>query len=118
MTITGLPNCSLRLGCIRKGMIGRWWGLRRGVKDDSVAFGVGANLQLCGGRVSGEVVGVPHSDLAAFVERMLDLVKEVLSHRVVVELMGATNIKGKTTDFTVHLCVLGPVSVTLVIIDF
>ena len=47
------------------------------VEDESVAFGLGSHFQLFGDRVSGEVVGVPHRDLVAFVERMLDLVEEV-----------------------------------------
>ena len=41
------------------------------VKDESIAFVLESHFQLFGGRVSGEVVGVPHMDPAAFIERML-----------------------------------------------
>ena len=53
------------------------------------------------------MVKVPHRDLAVFVKRMLDLIKEVLSHHVV-ELLGAPNI-----DFTAHLSTLDPVPIIL-----
>ena len=58
-----------------------------------------------GGWVSPEEIGVDDVDVASFIERLLDLVEEVLVHDVVVELLSATDIEGESSDFAAGFAV-------------
>ena len=64
-----------------------------------------------GGWVSPEEIWVYDVDIASFIERLLDLVKEVLAHDVVVELLGSTDIEGESSDFAADFAVQGFVPV-------
>ena len=64
------------------------------VKDESVAFGTFDDSEVLGGEVSPEETGAHHIDVASFVERLSDLVDQVLTHDVIVELPGFTYIEG------------------------
>ena len=58
-----------------------------------------------GSWVSPEEIWVYDVDIASFIERLLDLVKEVLAHDVVVELLGSTDIEGESSDFAADFAV-------------
>ena len=64
-----------------------------------------------GGWVSPEEIGVDDVDVASFIERLLDLVEEVLSHDVVVELLSSTDIESESSDFAADFAVEGFVAV-------
>ena len=64
-----------------------------------------------GGWVSPEEIGVHDVDIASFIERLLDLVEEVLAHDVVVELLGSTDIEGESSDFAADFALQGFVAV-------
>ena len=64
-----------------------------------------------GGGVSPEEIGVDDVDIASFIERLLDLIQEVLAHDVVVQLLSATDIKGESSDFAADFAVQGFVPV-------
>ena len=66
---------------------------------------------MLGGRVSVEEVGVDHIDVTSFVERMGDLIDQILTHDVIVQLMGSTNVEGEPSHFAAYLSVLGFVPV-------
>ena len=59
------------------------------VEDESVAFGACDHPKMFGGGVSVEEVGVDYMDVASFVERLRDLVDQVLTHDVIVKLLGS-----------------------------
>ena len=81
------------------------------VEDESVPFGLRDNSEMLGGWVSPEEIEVHYGGVAPLVERMLDLINQVLTHDVVVELSGSTDIEGEAPDFTAHLSILGFVPV-------
>ena len=64
-----------------------------------------------GGWVSPEEIGVDDVDIASFIERLLDLVEEVLAHDVVVELLSSTDIESESSDFASDFAVQGFVAV-------
>ena len=64
-----------------------------------------------GGWVSPEEIWVYDVHIASFIERLLDLVKEVLAHVVVVELLGSTDIEGESFDFEADFTLQGFVPV-------
>jgi len=80
------------------------------VEDESVAFGVRAYFELFGGWVSVEEVGVDESDVTAFLKRLRDFV-EVLSHDIIVELSGASDVEREASDFAADFALLGFVAV-------
>jgi len=76
------------------------------VEDESVAFGVRGYFELFGGWISVEV-GVDDGDVTAFLERLCDLVEEVLSHEVIVELSGTSDVEREPSDFAADFALLG-----------
>ena len=66
-----------------------------------------------GGGVSPEEIWVDDIDVASFVERSSDFVEEILSHDVVVELFGASDVEGEAPDLAAHFTALSPVPVIL-----
>jgi len=83
------------------------------VEDETVAFGVRCYFELFGGWISVEVVGVDDGDVTAFLERMCDFVEEVLSHDVIVELSGASDVMREPSDFAADFALLGFVAIIL-----
>ena len=81
------------------------------VEDESVAFRVRGYFELFGGWVSVEEVGVDDGDVTAFFERLCDFVEEVLSHDVIVELSGASNVEREASDFAADFALLSFVAV-------
>ena len=81
------------------------------VEDESVAFGSRDKSEMFGGWVSPEEVRVDHVNVASFVERVCDFVNEVLTHDIIVELLGPTELEGEPSHFAANLSVLGFVSV-------
>ena len=70
------------------------------VEDESVAFGARCYFQLFGGLISVEEVGVDDGDVTAFLERLCDFVEEVLSHDVIIELSGASDVEREPSEET------------------
>ena len=83
------------------------------VEDESVAFGACYDFEMLGGGVSPEEIGVGYIDVASFVERLSDFVDQVLTHDVIVELLGSTYIEGEPSHFTADLALVGLVTVIL-----
>ena len=81
------------------------------VQDKSIAFGTWDDSEMLGGWVSPEEIGVDHIDVASFVERLRDLVDQVLAHDIIVQLLGSTDVEGEPYHFTAYLSVLGFVPV-------
>ena len=83
------------------------------VKDESVAFGTCDDSEVFGGGIPPEEIGVDDINVTSFVERLSDLIDQVLTHDVIIELMGSTNVQGEPSDFTADLTLLGSVAVVL-----
>ena len=83
------------------------------VEDESVAFGTCDDSEVFGGRVPPEEIGVDDINVTSFVERLGDLIDQVLTHDIIVELMGSTDVQGEPSDFTADFTLLGPVTVIL-----
>ena len=83
------------------------------VEDESVAFGTCDDSEVFGGGIPPEEIGVDDINVTSFVERLGDLIDQVLTHDVIVELMGATNVQGEPSDFTADFTLLGSVAVVL-----
>ena len=83
------------------------------VEDESVAFGTCDDSEVFGGRVPPEEIGVDDINVTSFVERLGDLIDQVLTHDIIVELMGSTDVQGEPSDFTADFTLLGSVTVIL-----
>ena len=83
------------------------------VKDKSVAFRSCDDTKMFGGGVSPEEILVDDVDVASFLERSGDFIEEILSHDVIVELPGATDIEGEAPDLAAHFTTLSSVPVIL-----
>ena len=83
------------------------------VEDESVAFGTCDDSEVFGGGIPPEEIGVDDINVTSFVERLSDLIDQVLTHDIIVELMGATNVQGEPSDFTADFTLLGSVAVVL-----
>ena len=68
---------------------------------------------MLGGWVSPEEIGVDHIDVASFVERLGDLVDQVLTHDVIVQLLGPTDVQGEPSHFAADFALTGLVAVVL-----
>ena len=55
------------------------------VEDESVAFRTIGDLELFGGRVSQEEIGVGYIHVTSFVERIPDFVEEIFFHHLVIQ---------------------------------
>ena len=64
-----------------------------------------------GGRIPPKEVGVDHIDVTSFVERLSDLIDQILTHDVIVQLMGSKNVESEPSHFAAYLSVLGFVPV-------
>ena len=58
-----------------------------------------------GGRIPPKEVRIDHIDVTSFVERLGDLIDQILTHDVIVQLMGSTNIQGEPSHFAAYLSV-------------
>ena len=83
------------------------------VEDESVAFGACYDFDMPGGGVSPEEIGVDYIDVASFVKRLSDFVDWVLTHDIIVTLLGSTYIVGEPSHFTAYLALVGLVTVIL-----
>ena len=54
------------------------------VEDESVAFGTCDHSKMFAGGIPPEEIGIDHIDVAPFVERLRDLVDQILTHDVIV----------------------------------
>ena len=77
------------------------------VKDKSVAFGACDDSEMLGGGVSPKEIGVDKLNFTALIERMRNLVHQVLTHDVIVELPGSSHIKGESPDLAAYLALVG-----------
>ena len=66
-----------------------------------------------GSRISPEEIGVDHIDVASFVERLRDLIDQVLTHDVIVQLLGSANVQGEPSHFAADFALTGLVTVIL-----
>ena len=62
------------------------------VEDESVAFGACDDSEVFGGGIPPKEVGVDDINVTSFVERLGDLIDQILTHDVIIELMGSTNV--------------------------
>ena len=83
------------------------------VEDESVAFGECYDFEMLGSGFSPEEIGVDYIDVVLFVERLSDFVDQVLTHDVIVELLGSTYIEGEPSHLTAHLALVSLVTVIL-----
>ena len=83
------------------------------VEDESVAFGACYDFEMLGGGVSPEEIGVDYIDVASYVERLSDFVDQVLTHDVIVELLGSANVQGEPSHFAADSPLTGLVTVIL-----
>ena len=65
------------------------------------------------GWVSPKEIRVDHIDVASFVERVRDLVDQVLTHDVIVQLLSAANVQGEPSHFAADFALTGLVTVVL-----
>ena len=65
------------------------------VEDKSVAFVACQDSEMLGGGVSPEEIGVDHIDVASFVERLCDLIDQILTHDVIVKSLGSANMQSE-----------------------
>ena len=68
---------------------------------------------MLGSRVSPEEIRVDHIDVASFVERLGDFVDQVLTHDVIVQLLGAADVQGEPSHFAADFALTGLVAVVL-----
>ena len=68
------------------------------VEDESLAFGASDDSEMLYGGVSPEEIGVDHIDIPSFVQRLNDLIDQVLTHDVMVELAGSSYTEGESPD--------------------
>ena len=66
-----------------------------------------------GGGIPPKEIGVDDINVTSFVERLGDLIDQVLTHDVIVELMGSTDVQGEPSDFAADFTLLGSVAVVL-----
>ena len=71
------------------------------VEDESVAFGACDDSEVFGGGLPPKEIGVDDVNVSLFVERLGDLIDQVLTHDVIVELMGSTNVQGEPSESSV-----------------
>ena len=83
------------------------------VEDESITFGACDHPKMFGGGMSPEEGGVDHIDATSFVERLGDLVDQVLTHDVIVELLGAANVQGEPPHFAADFALTGLVAIVL-----
>ena len=83
------------------------------VEDESVAFGACDHPKMFGGGIPPEEIGIDHIDVASFVERLRDLIDQVLTHDVIVQLLGSANVQGEPSHFAADFTLTGLVAVIL-----
>ena len=83
------------------------------VEDESVTFGAFDHSKMFGGRIPPEEIGIDHIDVASFVERLCDLVDQVLKHDIIVQLLGSANVQGRPSHFAAGFALTGLVAVIL-----
>ena len=66
-----------------------------------------------GGGIPPKEIGVYDINVASFVERLGDLIDQVLTHDVIVVIMGSTNVQDEPSDFAADFTLLGSVAVVL-----
>ena len=66
-----------------------------------------------GGEISPEEIGVDHIDVASFVERVCDLIDQILTDDVIVELLGSANVQGEPSHSATYFSLTGLVTVVL-----
>ena len=83
------------------------------VKDQSVAFRSRLDVDVFCVGVTHEEIRVVHIDVTTFVLRVPDLVEEILTHDVIVELPTSPNIEREPTYFTTRFPGVGDVPIIL-----
>ena len=83
------------------------------VEDESVAFGACDDSEMLGSGIPRKEIGVDDINVASFVERFGDLIDQILTHDVVIELMGSANVQGESSHFTAYFTLTGLVAVVL-----
>ena len=83
------------------------------VEHQSVLLGAGGDLELFGGRMTREEVGVDHGHVASVVEGVSEFVEDVLPQDVVIQLPGAPHVEGEAAHLAFHFAVSGLVPVIL-----
>ena len=66
-----------------------------------------------GGGIPPEEIGVDFIDVASVVERLRDLIDQILTHDVIVQLLGSTNVQGEPSHFAAGFAQTGLVAVIL-----
>ena len=66
-----------------------------------------------GGGIPPKEIGVDDINVTSFVERSGNLIDQVLTHDVICELMGSTNVQGEPSHFAADFTLLGSVAVVL-----
>ena len=83
------------------------------VKDQSVSLCARTYVDVFGVRIPHEEIRVDDIDVAAFVLRVPDLVEEIVTHDVIVELSTSSNIEREPTNFAARFSSVGDVTVIL-----
>ena len=83
------------------------------VEHQSVLLGAGGDLELFGGRMTREKMGVDHGHVASVVEGVGEFVEDVLSQDVVIQLPGTPHVEGEASHLAFHFAVSGLVPIIL-----
>ena len=60
-----------------------------------------------------EEIRVDHIDVTSFIERLSDLIDQVLTHDVIIQLLGSTDVQGEPSHFATDFTLTGFVPVIL-----
>ena len=83
------------------------------VEHQSVLLGVGGDLELFGGRMTREKMGVDHGHIASVVEGVGEFIEDVLPQDGVMQLPEAPHVEGEAAHLAFHFATLGLVPIIL-----
>ena len=83
-------------------------------EDESVTFRACDYPKMFGGGIHPEEIGVVHIDVASFVKRLCDLIDQILTHDVIVKLLGSTNVQGELPHIAADFAPTDLVAIVLV----
>ena len=82
-------------------------------EDESVSFGTCDDSEMFGGWIPPQEVGVYLIDVTSLVERLCHLIDQILTHDVIVKLLGSPYIEGEPSHFATYFALTGLVAVIL-----
>ena len=83
-------------------------------EDESVSFGTCDDSEMFGGWIPPQEVGVYLIDVTSLVERLCHLIDQILTHDVIVKLLGSTNVQGELPHIAADFAPTDLVAIVLV----